>query len=116
LEPVLRVDAALNLADVDWPLYQQIIQLEPFGMGNPTPVFGACGVSLLSTRILQEKHLKLRVEAGARALDALAWGWAGRAPSLAPGQRVDLAFTVEQNNYQGNASLQLIVKDLVAIV
>ncbi len=45
MEPVLRVDAALNLAEVDWPLYQEIIQLEPFGMGNPTPVFGACGVT-----------------------------------------------------------------------
>jgi len=35
LEPVLRVDAAVNLADVDWPLYEQLIQLEPFGMGKP---------------------------------------------------------------------------------
>src|ERR1039458_115753 len=49
LEPVLRVDAAVDLADVDWPLYEQLIQLEPFGMGNPTPVFGACGARLLTT-------------------------------------------------------------------
>jgi single-stranded-DNA-specific exonuclease len=115
MEPVLRVDAALNLAEVDWPLYQDIIQLEPFGMGNPTPVFGACGVRLLATpRILQEKHLKLRVGNGARTLDALGWGWAARTPSLAPGQDVDLAFTVEQNNYQNMASLQLVIKDLMA--
>ena len=88
LEPVLRVDAAINLAEVDWPLYEQIIQLEPFGMGNPTPVFGASGVTLLSPpRILQEKHLKLRVEAGPRAMDALAWRWASRAPRLDAGQR-----------------------------
>jgi len=115
LEPVLRVDAAINLAEVDWPLYEQIIQLEPFGMGNPTPVFGACGVGLLTTpRILQEKHIKLRVETGARAMDALGWGWAARTPSLVAGQHVDLAFTLEQNNYMGNASLQLIIKDLLA--
>ena len=79
----MRVDAPLDLADVDWPLYEEIIQLEPFGMGNPTPVFGACGVRLVATpRILQEKHLKLRVGTGARTLDALGWGWAARAPSL----------------------------------
>jgi single-stranded-DNA-specific exonuclease len=115
LEPVLRVDSAVDLADVDWPLYEQIIQLEPFGMGNPTPVFGACGARLLTTpRILQEKHLKLRVEAGARAMDALGWGWAARTPRLEPGQQVDLAFTLEKNNYQDMASLQLIIKDLVA--
>jgi single-stranded-DNA-specific exonuclease len=115
LEPVLRVDAAVDPADVDWPLYEQLIQLEPFGMGNPTPVFGACGARLLTTpRILQEKHLKLRVEAGPRALDALAWGWASRAPRLEPGQLVDLAFTLEKNNYLDQVNLQLIVKDLIA--
>jgi single-stranded-DNA-specific exonuclease len=115
LEPTLRVDATLNLTEVDWPLYEELIQLEPFGMGNPTPVFGACGVRLVMTpRILQERHLKLRVGAGTRTLDALGWGWAARTPSLAAGQRVDLAFTVEQNNYQEMASLQLVIKDLVA--
>jgi single-stranded-DNA-specific exonuclease len=114
LEPVLKVDATVNLAQVDWPLYEQIIQLEPFGMGNPTPVFGACGVTLLTPpRILQEKHLKLRVEAGTRAMDALAWRWASRAPRLDAGQRVDLAFTLENNNYNDTSNLQLIIKDLV---
>jgi single-stranded-DNA-specific exonuclease len=114
LEPVLRVDATVNLAEVDWPLYEEITQLEPFGMGNPTPVFGACGVRLVSTpRILQEKHLKLRVGQGARTLDALGWGWAARTPPLEAGQPVDLAFTVEENNYQDVASLQMVIKDLV---
>ena len=71
---------------------------------------------MLSTpRILQEKHLKLRVGNAARGLDALGWGWAARTPSLAAGQRVDMAFTFEQNNYQEVASLQLIIKDHVAI-
>jgi single-stranded-DNA-specific exonuclease len=115
LEPVLRVDAPVKLTEMDWPLYDEIIQLEPFGMGNPTPVFSACGLRLLATpRILQEKHLKLRVEKGGRTLDALGWGWAARTPPLAAGQQVDLAFTLEQNNYQDMASLQLIIKDLVA--
>jgi single-stranded-DNA-specific exonuclease len=115
LEPVLRVDAHVDLAEVDWPLYQEIIQLEPFGMGNPTPVFGACGIRLVTTpRILQEKHLKLRVGEGTRTLEAIGWGWAARTPTLAAGQQVDLAFALEQNNYQDMASLQLVIKDLVA--
>ncbi|HMD84669.1 MAG TPA: single-stranded-DNA-specific exonuclease RecJ [Terriglobia bacterium] len=114
LERVLRVDAPVDLAEVDWPLYEEIIQLEPFGMGNPTPVFGACGVRLVATpRILQGKHLKLRVGKGTRTLDALGWGWAARTPPLEAGQQMDLAFTLERNNYQDMASLQLIIKDLV---
>jgi single-stranded-DNA-specific exonuclease len=114
-EAVLPVDAPVDLADLDWPLYQELTQLEPFGMGNPAPVLGTCGVPLAAApRILQEKHLKLRVGEGARTLDALGWGWAVRTPPLAAGQQVDLAFTLEQNNYQDMASLQLIIKDLVA--
>jgi hypothetical protein len=50
---------------------------------------------------------------GARTLDALGWGWAARMSSLAAGQQVDLAFALEQNNYQEIASLQLVIKDLV---
>jgi hypothetical protein len=57
----------------------------------------------------------LRIGTGARTLDALGWGWAARTPSLEAGQQVDLAFTLEQNNYQDVASLQLIIKDLVAV-
>jgi single-stranded-DNA-specific exonuclease len=103
------------LDQVDWPLYEEMVALEPFGMGNPTPVFGACGVRLNGEpRILKEKHLKLRVGEGASPLDALGWGWAARAQSLPAGQQVDMAFTVERNNYWGPARLQLIMKDIVA--
>lgn len=117
LEPVQRIDAVVDLAEVDWPLYDDMARLSPFGAGNPTPVFGACGARLLATpRILQEKHLKLRVESGAHPLDALGWNWARRAPALTAGQRVGLAFTVEQNNYQDVARLQLVIKDLVVDV
>jgi single-stranded-DNA-specific exonuclease len=115
LEPVLRVDAPIDLTDVDWPLYEEILQLEPFGMGNPTPVFSAYGVRVAATpRILKEKHLKLRVAKGGRTLDAMGWGWAARAPSLEAGQQLDLAFTIERNNYQDITSLNLIIKDIVA--
>ena len=114
-EPVLRVDASIDLAQVDRPLYEELVAFEPFGMGNPTPVFGACGVRLKGAPlILKDKHLKLSVGTGTRPLDALGWGWAARAPPLEGGQQVDLAFTVEQNNYQGIDSLQLIIKDIVA--
>ncbi len=115
LEPVLRVDAPVNLSEIDWPLYQELAELEPFGMGNPTPVFGVCGMRLVAEpRVLRDKHLKLRVGHGGRIMDAVGWGWAARMPALVVGQNVDLAFTLEQNNYQDMASLQLVVKDIVA--
>jgi single-stranded-DNA-specific exonuclease len=120
LEPMLRVDAEIRLDDVDEALYERLKCLEPFGLGNPTPVFSARDLLLVEPpRILKEKHLKLRV-AGAglpagrqgRAFDALMWRAADKGSGLAQGQRVNAAFTLEENLYQGKTSLQLILKDL----
>jgi len=113
LEPVLRVDAEVNLAELDWNLYEELRRLEPCGFGNPTPVWAARGLRLvLPPRILQEKHLKLRVAQGDRAFDALGWGRAELGEGLAPGQTLDVAFTLDQNVYQEVASLQLVIRDL----
>jgi len=114
LEPVLRVDGEVCLDEMDWPVYDELVRLAPFGMGNPTPVFGARGVRQVApARVLGEKHLKLRVSQGARVFDALGWSWALRASPPAPEQKMDLAFTLDPNNYQGVASLQLVIKDLM---
>jgi single-stranded-DNA-specific exonuclease len=113
LEPVLRVDAEIDLPDVDYNLYQALRQLEPFGLGNPTPVFAVRSAQLLGPpRVLKDKHLKLRVAQGKKSAEVVGWGMAERAPTLAASQRVDLAFTVDESLYQDMASLQLVVKDL----
>lgn len=113
LEPALRVDAEVSLKELDWDLYRALERLGPFGCGNPTPVLAARGLSLLAPpRILREKHLKLKVVQGAKSFDALAWRWADRGLALAPGQEVDLAFTLDQNVYQDIAALQLVVRDI----
>ena len=63
-DPVLDVDAELGLADVTPELFQALELLEPYGMGNPEPVFAAHGVQLTAPpRILKEKHVKLKIRA-----------------------------------------------------
>jgi single-stranded-DNA-specific exonuclease len=113
LEPNLRVDGEINLDEVDNALFQELRRLEPWGCGNPTPVFVARGVRLLGApRILKEKHLKLRVAKGTKSYDALGWGWARSHSELASGQSMDLAFVLDENVYQGRTSLQLILRDI----
>ena len=113
LEATLRVDAELRLEEVDWELYEAVRKLEPFGYGNPTPVFVARNLRLLMPpRVLQEKHLKLKVAGDGRTFDALWWGQAEQAAALAPGEPLDLAFTLDVNVFQEVASLQLVVRDL----
>jgi len=64
-EPVLDVDAELTLPDVTPDLFRALEMLEPYGMGNPEPVFSARGVQLVAPpRILKDKHIKLKLRAG----------------------------------------------------
>ena len=113
LEPVLRVDAEVSGAELDWALFEALETLAPFGCGNPTPVLMARDLRLLlGPRILQEKHLKLRVTCGSKSFDAIAWGMAERGAALTPGQALDMAFTLDQNVFQDVRSLQLVVSEI----
>ena len=124
LQPVLRFDADISLDEVTPQLFESIRQLEPFGMGNPVPVFAARGVRLLAPpRILKEKHAKFRVrQDGAaangdgqsfRSFDALAWRMADRVQrdGIIGGDLLDIAFTVEENSHPDFGGLQLSVCD-----
>ena len=68
-DPILDLDAELSLADVTPELFQALQLLEPYGMGNPEPVFAARGVQLTAPpRILKDKHVKLKLRTGQSAL------------------------------------------------
>jgi len=68
-EPVMEVDAELSLADVTPELFRALEMLEPYGMGNPEPVFAARGVQLVAPpRILKDKHIKLKLRSGLQAV------------------------------------------------
>jgi single-stranded-DNA-specific exonuclease len=65
-DPTLDLDAELDLAEITPELFQALQLLEPFGMGNPEPVFSARNVKLAAPpRILKDKHVKLKVRAAA---------------------------------------------------
>ena len=67
-DPTLDLDAELDLTEITPELFQALQLLEPYGMGNPEPVFAARGVQLAAPpRILKDKHIKLKVRAGAEA-------------------------------------------------
>ena len=69
-EPILDLDTELDLADVTPKLFRALQLLEPYGMGNPEPVFAARGVPLTAPpRILKDKHVKLKLRAGAMRSD-----------------------------------------------
>ena len=114
LVPEVRVDAAVELETLDWKFYQALKRLEPYGVGNPTPVFGARGLRLTTApRVFKERHLKLRVGKRSKWFDAVAWGKAEEWSGLGAGTEIDLAFTLEESTWDGLVNLELGVKDLV---
>jgi single-stranded-DNA-specific exonuclease len=114
LVPVLTVDAEVRLSDLDERFYEEMCALEPYGEGNPLPVFAARDLKMVyEPRVLKEKHLKLRVEQDGVAMDALGWGMGARSgQGLGRRDGVSLAFHLGRNTYQLVTSLQLIIEDL----
>ncbi|HEX8652519.1 MAG TPA: single-stranded-DNA-specific exonuclease RecJ [Pyrinomonadaceae bacterium] len=115
LVPALHIDAELPAESLTLSLCEELRQLEPFGAGNPRPLFMTRGLRLLGDpRVMKEKHLKLRV-AGAqgRPLEAVWWdGLEIMKQTLSPNTRIELAYTIEPNTWQGETRLQLCVKDM----
>ncbi len=109
LGPEQRVDLVLELGEVTAELERLCRYLEPCGMGNPTPVFGARGVRFEGVRKVGGSHLKGTLAGDGSRVAAIGFGWAERAPWAGPGApaaAVDCAFRLEENEYQGTVSLQ----------
>lgn len=108
----LRVDLDLPLAEATDDLERLLRHLEPFGPGNPGPMFLAEGVRVSSrARRIGTDGVKLVVEAGERRLDAVGWGMAERAGELGEGAMLDIVYKLERNEYRGRTSLQLGLAD-----
>ncbi|MGH9430158.1 MAG: hypothetical protein ACRD3T_01310, partial [Terriglobia bacterium] len=112
LEPELRIDWRVNLAEIDWGVLAELKKLEPCGFGNPKPVFSATGKLELPPRVMKEKHLKLRVTANGTAMDAVGWNCASRFGHFKAGQDLELAFTVEENAFFEESGIQLVLRDI----
>jgi single-stranded-DNA-specific exonuclease len=113
LVPIVETDYTLPLKLASHELLAELSRMEPFGPGNPTPVFETHGAQIVQApRVLKDKHLKLRVQQSSRWLDCVWWGAGERAQDVFLGDRVSLAFTLSENTYNGNTQVQLTLKDL----
>jgi single-stranded-DNA-specific exonuclease len=165
-EPTLSFDAELALNQVNPELFHLLQRLEPFGVGNPQPVFAARSVRLMaSPRIMKDKHVKLKVAPAVGSLlrgpdkdapdlailttprcdpdsaalrrsevreatnnrqetdskwrqnitfDALGWHMAERCQQqagLLPGDALDIAFTIDNNDHPEYGGLELSLRD-----
>ncbi|HYU20612.1 MAG TPA: single-stranded-DNA-specific exonuclease RecJ [Chloroflexota bacterium] len=103
-------DCRLRATTVDYSLCQLLARLEPFGEGNPAPLFETRGLLVREIEVVGERHLRLRVAGGGTRLRAIFFGGAADSgPS--PDQVVDLLYRVRPNYWQDSLSVEL---DVVA--
>ena len=114
--PDLEIDAVVTSATLSLDTFDSLSCLEPFGMGNPRPVFVTRGLKLhRDPLVMKEKHLKfdLSDDTGKR-FEAVWWDGVERSmrQTFKPGSGIELAYTAEANTWQGRRRLQLVVEDL----
>ena len=109
VEQVLKIDAEVETKRLNKGLVQNIKKFEPFGFGNPRPVFATYNLGVSDIRTVGEgKHLKFNVN----GFDAIAFGMGELEKTLPNGQLIDLAYIPEIDSYNGSDKIQLKVKDI----
>ena len=116
LTPEVKIDAEVQSEDLRLDLVEDLKQLEPFGQGNPKPVFITRELKIeRDPWIMKEQHLKLNLsDDSGKKIEAVWWDGVEKSSgqTLEQGKSIELVYTPEANTWQGNTRLQLVVKDL----
>jgi len=129
-EPTLNIDAELPLDTITPEMFEALRKLEPFGVGNPEPVFSAAVRLTSPVKILKEKHVRLKLAPGStlsanstndtgngwrRSISNNAVGWrlAGRIAQekLLPGDQMEVAFSLDHNEHPEFGGIELSLRD-----
>jgi single-stranded-DNA-specific exonuclease len=108
LVPELRADVEVQLQEINDDLETLLRYVEPCGVGNPSPVLVARGVTVAAPpRLVGKDGLRVLLRQNGTELSAFTWGMAYRAPELAVGSRIDVAFRLERDDWNGELQARL---------
>jgi single-stranded-DNA-specific exonuclease len=112
--PTINVDAQVHLSQITLQLIQELESLHPFGAGNPEPTLAVRGLEVVETRVVGDKHLKLRVrQPNSWTFDGIGFRMGAFADlGLTAGRPIDLAFSPERNHWNGYDRIQLRIRAL----
>ena len=118
LQPTLLVEAELDLADITSAFYNVIRYLEPFGPGNPRPLFATRNlINHRDTRAVgkEGEHLRLDVTDRAYAITGIAFKRGDMAKHIQNGNPVDICYELDENTFNNRTTIQMMVQDIKAI-
>lgn len=113
LMPEITIDCEIKFKDITWSFYNIISQMEPFGPENLRPHFLAKNVVDTGySKILKEEHLRFVLRQDNITFSGIGFGMADRLPLLQQKKPVDIAFKIDENEWNGQKTLQLRIIDL----
>ena len=113
LIPEIVIDAEVSLKDLTMPFFNILSQMEPFGPGNMRPVFVA--KKLIDTgfsKVVKEQHLRFSVKQNDIHFTGISFGMADKYALMQNNQLVDIVFTLDLNEFNGQQNLQMKVIDM----
>ena len=116
LRPRLWIDGTLAFRSITPQVASELSALAPFGAGNSCPVFRTSGVEVVDgPRLVKDRHLKMALRQDGRVMRGIAWRAADREAFVAQHRAgIDLAYSLEQDTWNGERYLQLSVADFRA--
>ena len=116
LQPTLQIEAELQLADITKSFYNVLRHLEPFGPGNPRPLFVSRHlINHRDTRAVgkEREHLRLDVTDRVNAITGIAFGRADMAEYIQNGNAVDICYELNENTFNHYTTIQMMVQDII---
>lgn len=111
--PVINIDSELSLKDIDIDSVKSLQKLEPYGEANKMPVFMIRNLKINSIRALSEgKHLKLTLKDDGYMINAIGFNMGNLSNEYLIDDKVDVIGNLDINSFDGNESIQLILKDI----
>jgi len=116
LQPIINIDYELKLSEINHSFIKFLDYLEPFGPGNPKPVFATKNINQLSDAELVGKDrniLKFTIQNGVDSFNVIGFRMIENYEKLLSKKPIDIVYNIDQNYWNNKFSTQLILKDLV---
>jgi len=115
MHPQLKLEAAIDLGEINTQLMETLRRLAPYGPGNMRPLFTSRNLEVVGyprPRIVGKNHLKFKVRQGRAVFDAIGFGLADHLELLYANHPLEMAYALAENEWQGRKSIQLELKDI----
>jgi len=122
LVPQINIDSIVDLDEINWPMYDLLQKFEPFGMHNEEPIYAAKGLTIVNIDPVGQdgKHLRMNLKHNSQTVRktiGFGLGDTNRHPddwknNLHPGDKIDIAFCISVNEWNGNRDLQMTIHDI----